>query len=124
MEEGELTEIYDENMQPIETPDLTKGWLETKKRTVDHAEIVGVKEIGHHEVVAEYANGGKDVAWVVDVPGTEAKKAWTEEVEYFVYHPYTQEELEKAKPTITQRVEALETANDDIILMLADIIGG
>lgn len=122
-------EIYDENNQRIENPDLSKGWLEAKNRTVEHAAIIGVKEVGHHVVIAEYANGGKDVAWVVDVPGVEAKEAWTEEIEYQVYHPYTQEELdkiaeEKAKPTIAQRVEALEAANDDIILMMADMIGG
>lgn len=122
-------EVYNENDQRIENPDLEKGWLESKKRTVEHAAIIGVKEIGHHEVIAEYANGGKDVAWVVDIPGVEAKKAWTEEIPYQVYHPYTQEELdkiaeEKAKPTIVQRLEALEAANDDIILMMADMIGG
>lgn len=122
-------EIYDEDMQPIERPDLSKGWLEAKKRTVEHEVIIGVKEVGHHEVIAEYANGGKDVAWVVDVPGVEAKDAWTEEVEYLIYHPYTPEELdkkaeEKAKPTIAQRVDALESANDDLILMMADLIGG
>ena len=122
-------EIYDDNMQPIETPDLSKGWLEAKNRTVEHDAIIGVKEIGHHEVIAEYPNGGKDVAWVVDVPGVEAKEAWTEEVAYQVYHPYTQEELDKiaedkAKPTVEQRVDALESANDDLILMMADLIGG
>lgn len=122
-------EIYGENMQPIENPDLSKGWLEPKSRTVEHAAIIGVKEVGHYKTVAEYANGGKDVAWVVDVPGVEAKEAWTEEVAYQVYHPYTQEELdkiaeEKAKPSVEQRVEALEAANDDIILMMADMIGG
>lgn len=121
--------IYDENMQRIENPDLSKGWLEVKKRTVEHAAIIGVKEVGHHEVIAEYPNGGKDIAWVIDVPGVEAKEAWTEEVAYQVYHPYTQDELDKmaeerAKPTVEQRVEALEAANDDIILMMADMIGG
>lgn len=124
-----MMEIFDESMQLIEKPDLSKGWLEEKKRTVEHEAIIGVKEVGHYKTVAEYPGGGKDVAWVVDVPGVEAKEAWTEEVPYQVYHPYTQEELDKmaderAKPTVEQRVEALEATTDDIVLMMADMIGG
>ena len=42
----------------------------------------------------------------------------------------TQEEMDadytppKVKPTTEQRVDALETTTDDIILMMADLIGG
>lgn len=127
-------EIYDENMQPIENPDLAKGWLESKKRTVEHAAIIGVKEIGHHEVIAEYPNGGKDITWVIDVPGVEAKEAWTEEVTYQVYHPYTQEELDKmAEPTAEEKektllkaqIQALSERNDfleDCMAEMASIV--
>lgn len=125
---------YNENMQPIESVDLTKGWLEVKKRTVEHAAIIGVKEVGHHNIIAEYPNGGKDVAWVVDVPGVEAKDAWTEEVVYQVYHPYTQEELDKmAKPTaeekektlIKAQIQALSERNDfleDCVAEMASVV--
>lgn len=125
---------YYENMQPIESPDLTKGWLEVKKRTVEHAPIIGVKEVGHLNVIAEYPNGGKDVAWVVDVPGVEAKEAWTEEVAYQVYHPYTQEELDKmAEPTAEEKektllkaqIQALSERNDfleDCVAEMASIV--
>lgn len=127
-------EIYDENMQPIENPDLAKGWLESQKRIVEHAAIIGVKEIGHHEVIAEYPNGGKDIAWVIDVPGVEAKEAWTEEVAYQVYHPYTQEELDKmAEPTAEEKektllkaqIQALSERNDfleDCMAEMASIV--
>lgn len=41
------------------------------------------------------------------------------------YHKYTEEELaERDKPTAEQRLDALESANNDIILMMADLIGG
>lgn len=126
--------IYDENMQRIENPDLSNGWLELKKRTVEHAAIIGVKEVGHHEVIAEYPNGGKDIAWVIDVPGVEAKEAWTEEVAYQVYHPYTQEELDKmAEPTAEEKektllkaqIQALSERNDfleDCVAEMASIV--
>lgn len=127
-------EIYNENMQPIESPDLSKGWLEAKKRTVEHEAIIGVKEVGHHEVIAKYANGGKDVVWVVDVPGVEAKEAWTEDVAYQVYHPYTQEELdkmnaptaeEKEKTLLKAQIQALSERNDfmeDCIAEMASVV--
>lgn len=126
--------IYDENMQPIENPDLMKGWLELKKRTVEHAAIIGVKEAGHYEVIAEYPNGGKDIAWVIDVPEVKAQKAWSEEVVYQVYHPYTQEELDKmAEPTAEEKektllkaqIRALSERNDfleDCVAEMASIV--
>lgn len=113
MEAGELMEIYDENMERMENPDLTAGWLEEQVHTVHHAAVEAVEEIWHHEVIAEYPNGGKDVARVIDVPGVEAQDAWDEEIPIQIYHPYTQEELdaieaEKNKPTQEERIAALE----------------
>ena len=106
-------EIYNEQMELIESPDLKKGWLEDSSRTVHHDAVEAVPEVWHHEVIAEYPNGGKDVARVIDVPGVEAQDAWDEEIPIQIYHPYTQEELEaieaeKNKPTQEERIAALE----------------
>ena len=50
---------------------------------------------------------------MTDVPGVEAKPAWDEEIPIQIYHPYTQEELdrmeaERNKPTMGDRVAQLE----------------
>lgn len=87
---------------------------------------------------------GRDVRKVVDVPGVEAKDSWDEEEQVQVYHLYTAEELaeqEEAKKkaeeaaaveakkkaeleAVPGRMDALEAANDDLVLMMADLIGG
>lgn len=136
--------IIDINGNPMESPDLSLGWLEDKTRTIHHDAVAGVEEVSHYETIAEYPNGGKDVQKVVDVPGVEAKDAWDEEEQVQVYHLYTAEELaaqaeakKKAEEAaaaeakkkaeleaVPGRMDALEAANDDIILMMADLIGG
>lgn len=108
-----MIEIYNEDMERIENPDLSLGWLEDTTRTLHHEEIQGVEERGHYETIAEYPNGGKDIAWIVDVPGVEHVPAWNEEIPIQIYHPYTQEELdrmeeERNKPTQEERISALE----------------
>ena len=136
--------IIDINGTPMESPDLSLGWLENKTQTIHHDAVEGVEEVSHYETLAEYPNGGKDVEKVVDVPGVEAKDAWDEEEQVQVYHLYTAEELaaqaeakKKAEEaaaaeakkkaeleSVPERVDALEAANDDMILMMADLIGG
>lgn len=136
--------IIDINGNPMENPDLSLGWLEDKTQTIHHDAVADVEEVSHYETLAEYPNGGKDVEKVVDVPGVEAKDAWDEKIEVQVYHLYTTEELaaqeqackeatEKAAAktkkkaeleAVPDRVTALESANNDIILMMADMIGG
>ena len=70
---------------------------------------------------------------VIDVPGVPAQAAWTEQVPVQRYIRYTAEELAaqeearkkvEAREKLPERVDALETANNDIILMMADLIGG
>lgn len=122
-------EIYNEQMERIENPDLTLGYLKPGTRTEHHDAVEGVTEVWHYETVAEYPNGGKDVQKVVDVPGVEAQAAWDKEIPIQIYVPYTQDELdrieaERNKPTTEQRVDALETTTDDIVLMMAELIGG
>lgn len=136
--------IIDINGNPMENPDLSLGWLENKTQTIHHDAVAGVEEVSHYETLAEYPNGGKDVQKVVDVPGVEAKDAWDEEEQVQVYHLYTAEELaaqaeakKKAEEAATAeakkkaaleavpgRMDALEAANDDLVLMMADLIGG
>ena len=136
--------IIDTNGNPMESPDLSLGWLEDKTETIHHDAVEGVAEVSHYETLAKYPNGGKDVQKVVDVPGVEAKDAWDEEEQVQVYHLYTAEELaaqaeakKKAEEAaaaeakkkaeleaVPGRMDALEAVNDDMILMMADLIGG
>lgn len=119
--------IIDSNGNPIEAPDLTKGYLKQETQTVHHDAVEGVEEVSHYETIAEYPNGGKDVKKVVDVPGVAAQDAYDEEVEVQRYVLYTAEELaaqEKARkeaeekaqlPTAEERLAALEAAMLDLL---------
>ena len=124
--------IIDENGAAIENPDLTLGYLVGGTEPVEHPAVEGVEEVSHYETVTEYP-GGRDVRKVIDVPGVPAQAAWTEQVPVQRYIRYTaeeraaQEEARKkveAREKLPERVDALETANNDIILMMADFIGG
>lgn len=148
--------IIDINGNPMETPDLSLGWLEDKTQTIHHDAVAGVEEVSHYETEtlpdgtpaiyydADGREKGRDVRKVVDVPGVEAKDAWDEEEQVQVYHLYTAEELaaqaeakKKAEESaaaeakkkaeleaVPGRMDALEAANDDLVLMMADLIGG
>lgn len=119
--------IIDTNGNPIESPDLTKGYLKPETQTIHHDAVAGVEEVSHYETLAEYPNGGKDVQKIVDVPGVAAKEAYDEEVEVQRYVLYTAEELaaqEKARkeaeekaqlPTAEERLAALEAAMLDLL---------
>lgn len=122
-------EIYNGNMERIENPDLSLGYLTPGKRTEHHAAVQGVAEQWHYETVAEYPNGGKDIRRVVDVPGVEAREAWDEEIAIQVYTPYTQEELdrmeaERNKPTTEERLAALEEENRQLKEALELLLSG
>ena len=125
--------IIDETGAVVENPDLTLGYLTDDTQPLEHPAQEAVAEVAHYETVAEYPSGGRDVQRVVDVPGVPAKPAWTEQLPIKRYIRYTAEELaaqeeerkkQEAKDKLPERVDALETANDDIILMMADLIGG
>ena len=122
--------ILDENNVEIASPDLSLGHLvEEEVFVAHHPAVEEVREQWHYETVYEYLNGGKDVVKVIDVPGVEAKDAWDEYETIKRYVPYTEEELaalEEArnKPTLESRVETLETTTDDMILLMAELIGG
>lgn len=148
--------IVDINGNPMESPDLTKGYLKPETQTVHHDAVAGVEEVSHYETEtlpdgtpaiyydADGREKGRDVRKVVDVPGVAAKEAYDEEVEVQRYVLYTAEELaaqaeakkkveeaaaaeakKKAElEAMPERVDALEAANNDMILMMADLIGG
>ena len=109
-------DIYDEQGNPVTDYDPAKGRLEMQKRMHHHEAVEAVEEQGHWETVAEYPEtGGKDVQWVVDAPGVEAREAWDEEETYWLYIPYTEEELaqmeaDRNQPTPEERVKELEEA--------------
>ena len=109
-------DIYDEQGNPVTDYDPAKGRLEMQKRIHHHEAVEAVEEQGHWETVAEYPEtGGRDVQWVVDVPGVEAREAWDEEETYWLYIPYTEEELaqmeaDRNQPTPEERVKELEEA--------------
>ena len=125
--------IIDETGAVVENPDLTLGYLTDDTQPLEHPAQEAVAEVAHYETVAEYPGGGKDVQRVVDVPGVPARPAWTEQLPIKRYIRYTAEELAaqeearkkvEAREKLPERVDALETANNDIILMMADLIGG
>ena len=121
-----MEEIYNEQMERIEHPDLTLGYLRPGMRTEHHDAVEGVTEVWHYETVAEYPNGGKDVQKVVDVPGVEAKPAWDEEIPIQIYGPYTQEELdrieaERNRPTMEERIAQLESQNETLLECLLEM---
>lgn len=110
--------ILDKNNVEIQTPDYERGYLIEDKSFVAHHEAVeAVEEKGHWETVAEYPNGGKDVAWVVDVPAVEAKEAWDEYEDVLRFVEFTAAEL------AAQRIEELKAnlaATDYKILKLVE----
>ena len=109
-------DMYDEQGNPVTDYDPAKGRLEMQKRIHHHEAVEAVEEQGHWETVAEYPEtGGRDVQWVVDAPGVEAREAWDEEETYWLYIPCTEEELaqmeaDRNQPTPEERVKELEEA--------------
>ena len=125
--------ILDETGAVVENPDLTLGYLTDDTEEITHPAVEGVEEQWHWETVTEYPSGGRDVQKVVDRHGVQAQEKWVEKVPIQKYVRYTAEELAaqeearkkaEAREKLPERVDALETANDDIILMMADLIGG
>ena len=124
-----MIEIYNENMELIENPDLTLGYLKSGTRMEHHSAIEGVTEVWHYETIAEYPNGGKDVRKIIDVQDVEAQAAWDEGIPIQIYVPYTQEELdrmeaERNKPAMEDRLIALEEENIQLKEALSALIKG
>ena len=120
-----MNEIYNEDNERIENPDLTLGYMTDGVRTVHHDAVEGVTEVWHYETVREYPNGGKDIRRVIDMPGVAAQDAWDEEIPIRIYHPYTPEELAKMEEQRSEPTDAellLETAaNHEYRLCLMEL---
>lgn len=88
--------IFNEDKtEVLESYDLQKGYLKDDTIVTHVPAVCGVEERGHYETVKEYANGGKDVRWVVDVPCVNAVEAHDEVEPIKVYVPYTETELQR-----------------------------
>lgn len=99
--------IYNQDKtEIIENPDYNLGYLQEDTLTIHHDAVEGVEEVGHWETIREYESGGKDVAWIVETEGVEARDAYDEEVKIDVYIPYTEAEL--TKRSLTKEKEEAE----------------
>lgn len=87
--------IYNqEKTQEITNYDNAKGYLKPDKLFIAHHNAVeAVAEVGHYQTVTEYANGGKDVVWVVDTPAVKERAAYDEYEDIRVFIPYSEAEL-------------------------------
>ena len=104
-----MKKVYNqEKTQELNLSELSEELGYLKSSTIHHHTdaVEGVQEQGHYEVVAEYPNGGKDVEWIVDIPGVKAKPAEDYDEEIDIYVPYTEEELRKRN--IEKRINELK----------------
>lgn len=86
--------IFDEGNNLLDAYDETKGYLKPDTLFIcRHAAVEAVAEQGHWQTVTEYPNGGKDVAWIVDVPGTEAKEPYDEYEQIYRFVAFNEKEL-------------------------------
>lgn len=126
-------QIFNIDGSVAENPDLSKGYVKQETQTVHHDAVAGVEELSHYETIAEYPNGGQDVAKVIDVAAVKAQDAWDEEITIQIYVPYTADELTEIEaqrkaqanaPTAQKNADAIT----EIQLALAEIyeamIGG
>lgn len=86
--------ILDESGIEIPAYDPKKGYTKEETILVKHHDAVeAIPEKGHYKTVKVYPNGGKDVEWVVDTPGVEAKEAWDEYETVLQFVSYSASEL-------------------------------
>lgn len=111
---------FNNNELTLNSVDYYKGHLQEERIFIAHHDAVeAVEEQGHWETVAEYPNGGKDVEWVVDVPGVEASEAWDEYENILRYVEYTAEELAEREAEQQEREHRQQRQNsliDDGVL--------
>ena len=104
--------IYNELKNEILTNiDLTKGRLVEDYLEEIVPEVQEIKEVGHYETIKEYANGGKDVKWVVDTPAVPYQAQKINKIPIKVYIPYTQSELDEIE--IKKKIARLEELTKD-----------
>ena len=106
--------IFDQNNNLLETVDESKGYLKRDSLFLCHHEAVeGTPPKGHYKTVKEYPNGGKDVVWVVDVPGVAAKEARDEYEDILRFIPFSAAQM--AQKRITELKENLR--NTDYMIL-------
>lgn len=118
-------EIYNKEKTKILTLDeidLTLGELVHKVENIHHDEVPAVEEKGHYEILAEYPGGGKEIQWVVDIPGQVFQAEWDEPVEYMIYIPYSHEYLhnKRVREDIQARKQELSDSDYKIIKYVED----
>ena len=114
--------ILDINGEERTDADSELGRTEEETIVIAHHEAVeAVEEVGHYEVIAEYPNGGRDVAWVVDVPGVEAAPAWDETETILRFTPYTEEELAARQAEREAERAAAEARERENALLCAQV---
>ena len=124
-------EVYDTAGNRLYEYDLTQGRLDPYEYTIHHEAVEAVAEQGHWETVVVYtdsqgAEKGRDVRWVVDVAGVEARDAWDDKGINYIYIPLTQAEkddaeAERKRPSEESRIQSLEetlAAYEDMMLMM------
>lgn len=101
-------EVYNQEKTSIlESYDLTKGYLINDKLERVIPAVNAVEEKGHYKTIKEYPNGGKDVEWVVDIPGVKGVEEHVEYEDIKVFIPYEPKELK----VIAAQNELLELKN-------------
>lgn len=119
MNEGiRLVDEFDNDIAMSDV-DETLGRVIPSSIVIHHEAVEHQEEQGHWETVAEYENGGKDVAWVVDVEERKAKEAYDEYIAVMRYVCYTAKELKER--TITELKQKLNDT-DYIAAKSADML--
>ena len=75
--------------------DYNKGYLKNDVLETIIPAVKEVKEEGHYEVIKEYENGGKDVEWIIDVPGIKEQEEQLIKENIQVYVLFSDAELEE-----------------------------
>lgn len=104
----DVTETQELNFGEL---DLDNGRLIDKEKIIHHEEIKMVQEKGHYQVMATYPNGGRDIAYVIDVPAQEGRPAYDEHIAYQIYLPYSREYLHNR--TINRQIDNLKQLLSD-----------
>lgn len=113
-----IFDIYDNELFD---PDLTLGYLQEDKIFVKHHPATNeVEEKWHYEVIAEYANGGKDIKKIIDVPGTVGTDAWDEYESIYRYIVSNDEPITSNEPS---KIELLEKRLDELERMFNVVSG-
>lgn len=112
-------EVYDTKGKRLNEYDLALGELISSTRTEHHEAVAPVEEVSHWEV-KRHPNGGISRRKIIEREAIPGKDAWDEEIQIYIYTPYTPEELEaiekeKNRPTTEERLADLEEAVDMIL---------